>query len=86
MKTPMISMIVAKKGPAEKAGSKRNFCSKKGRLRPRIVASITIAERDNDMDKLSNIVPPVNITRIKAVIPRIVDRQKAITHSLFINL
>ncbi len=85
MKIPKTSIIVARKGPAENAGSMRNSCNKKGKQLPSIVASNTIIPREKPMVKLSIPVPPVHHTRPKATAPKIVAKKIAITNSRLIK-
>ena len=59
MNIPSTSIIVAKNGPAENAGSILSICNTKGKQLPNIVASNTIVASENPIAKLSNNVPPV---------------------------
>jgi len=81
-----MSMSVAKKGPAENAGSILNRLSNNGMQEPKVTDAITIMARVKLMAQHCSNVPAVKYTRTKAVIPKIRARTAAIIISLRKNL
>src|SRR5579862_1330152 len=82
---PTISIMVAKNGPAEKAGSILKRFRINGIALPSVTETKTIIAKVKLTTILSHNTPLVKYTRVNAVTPRIHDKKEAIINSRLKN-